>query len=373
MTKNILLISDVFISTDGGSLLLDRTLKLFDGNKLEFYFQDSRLSFFCKLLVRISFCRISKRIRSIESLSFIYIFLYYKLLVKVLYRDLSRIYSSGNIDIVVTSSNDILPLLGSMLSKDFGAQYHVMFQDLPQTFKVSSREKKIIISNMKIWTDAITSYDAVSDEMNEYLKKQTSCNVKNFVNYGSVGFNNFNSEINCTSPIVSSMCFIGSPRFKNEMQVFIDGVERAFGDSVHISSFSRDALPFSKVKNEGYFHDQDQLIEVLSKFDLAYVPLSFKKEDKLLVSTSFPSKIQAYLRAGVPIFAHGPKYATNVIFVNKYQVGISCTEMNPEKICQSLVDYANNFPLRKIHAENTLKVVSEKFDRVARKLFYSSL
>ena len=62
----------------------------------------------------------------------------------------------------------------------------------------------------------------------------------------------------------------------------------------------------------------------LQAHDLLFVTMPFGERNTSFCRTSFPSKIITYIKVQVPIFAFGPEYATNIQFVNRYNVGLSC-------------------------------------------------
>ena len=76
---------------------------------------------------------------------------------------------------------------------------------------------------------------------------------------------------------------------------------------------------------------QDKLIEELKKMDLLYCPYWFDKKYKKPSRLSFPGKIVTYLKVGRPILMHGPKYASPLIFVKKYNAAYVSETDNEEE------------------------------------------
>jgi hypothetical protein len=62
----------------------------------------------------------------------------------------------------------------------------------------------------------------------------------------------------------------------------------------------------------------------LASTDVAYVPYWFDRRHAWAAQTAFPSKISAYVAAGVPVFYHGPRQSSPADFLRRYPVGLSC-------------------------------------------------
>jgi hypothetical protein len=87
-------------------------------------------------------------------------------------------------------------------------------------------------------------------------------------------------------------------------------------------------------------------IKSLRQTDIAYVPYWFDHGHSHIVKTAFPSKISAYVAAGIPILYHGPKESTPTDFMDKYKIGLCCHSLNPNDILQSIRSLLLNQELR---------------------------
>jgi glycosyltransferase involved in cell wall biosynthesis len=70
--------------------------------------------------------------------------------------------------------------------------------------------------------------------------------------------------------------------------------------------------------------------------DVGYCPYWFDPAFHRLVITSFPSKLIAYLSAGVPVFYHGPAGGTPAAFLARYPAGVSCHSLDPAEVATTL-------------------------------------
>lgn len=76
----------------------------------------------------------------------------------------------------------------------------------------------------------------------------------------------------------------------------------------------------------------DEVPPLLNRATLAYLPYWFDRCRSLAVRTSFPSKMSAYLAAGVPVLYHGPEHSTPAEFVSRYPVGVCCHTLRPSDL-----------------------------------------
>jgi len=78
--------------------------------------------------------------------------------------------------------------------------------------------------------------------------------------------------------------------------------------------------------------DVELIPEVLQKAHILFLPLSFKAEQRGIVSTSLPTKFSEYLASGVPILVHAPPYATVTRFSKEYDCALVVDEADLEKL-----------------------------------------
>lgn len=80
----------------------------------------------------------------------------------------------------------------------------------------------------------------------------------------------------------------------------------------------------------------EESLRRLSEADLGYCPYWFDSERSRIVSTSFPSKLIAYLSCGVPVFYHGPIEGTPTAFLARFPAGVACHTLDPAGIAAAL-------------------------------------
>jgi hypothetical protein len=83
-----------------------------------------------------------------------------------------------------------------------------------------------------------------------------------------------------------------------------------------------------EVKVTGWLEGRDYN-QALEDTDLSLSILTFAEQAKVISMTSFPTKISSNLEAQRPILAFSPSYSSTTNFVNEYQCGVACTELNP--------------------------------------------
>lgn len=93
------------------------------------------------------------------------------------------------------------------------------------------------------------------------------------------------------------------------------------------------SAPF--VETVGPLSLRDTLRE-LAATDVAYVPYWFDRRHAWAAKTAFPSKISAYVAAGVPVMYHGPSDSSPAIFLRRYPVGLSCHSLESAEIQRTL-------------------------------------
>lgn len=86
---------------------------------------------------------------------------------------------------------------------------------------------------------------------------------------------------------------------------------------------------------------QEEAVRVLAKVDVAYLPYWFDERYRIATRLSFPSKLSAYVAAGIPVFYHGPDESSVTSFFNRYPIGVCCHSLSTSDIQASLVKFTN--------------------------------
>lgn len=107
------------------------------------------------------------------------------------------------------------------------------------------------------------------------------------------------------------IAFAGEDYAKQEIEIFLSGLatanNRIFDRPVEFHYFGKTTLnhkTFDYV-NRGRI-PAEELVEILSEFDFAFLPYPTDPEMALVSETSFPSKLTSYVAAGLPILYLGP-------------------------------------------------------------------
>lgn len=79
-----------------------------------------------------------------------------------------------------------------------------------------------------------------------------------------------------------------------------------------------------------------ETLRLLSGMDVGYVPYWFAEQYREVVEVTFPSKMAAYVAAGLPVLYHGPRYAAVSSFIDRYPLGLQCHSLDHEEITGSL-------------------------------------
>lgn len=93
--------------------------------------------------------------------------------------------------------------------------------------------------------------------------------------------------------------------------------------------------PTMPIEHIGWI-EQDDLVSMLGRADLAYVAYWFHEQYSDTVRLSFPSKASAVAAAGLPIFFHGPQRSSVVRFLKKHPMGVACTSLEASDIVERL-------------------------------------
>ncbi len=103
----------------------------------------------------------------------------------------------------------------------------------------------------------------------------------------------------------------------------------------------------NKIKILGWV-SQLELEKYVSTSNYAYVPYSFKKENNVFVSTSFPNKVTSFLKLGIPIIHHGPAISSVSNFIKKYGVGFNVNTNEKSIVEKCIRNIANNSDINKM-------------------------
>jgi hypothetical protein len=103
-----------------------------------------------------------------------------------------------------------------------------------------------------------------------------------------------------------------------------------------------------------------ETLRALSECDAAYVPYWFAARRRMAARTAFPSKLSAYVAAGVPVMYHGPRESSPSIFLLRYKVGLSCHSLDRAEIQSTLRSLLFDPQLRQTIATEQTRALREQ-------------
>ncbi len=118
----------------------------------------------------------------------------------------------------------------------------------------------------------------------------------------------------------------------------------------------------------------DELLSLLGKSDLAYLPYWFDQKFEQAVRHCFPNKFSTYLAAGCPILFHGPSNSSPQHFLNRYKVGLGCNSLNREAVSSTLNRFVLDSAFQANYREARRKAIASEFsEEVVRERFAAFL
>ena len=90
--------------------------------------------------------------------------------------------------------------------------------------------------------------------------------------------------------------------------------------------------------------------------------MSFEKEMRRFMTTSFPSKILDYCRYGKPLFFWGPEYSTAVQFARSQNLGPAVCDPDPAACVLQIERYALDKTAQRVSATKAMELSRTIFD-----------
>lgn len=103
-----------------------------------------------------------------------------------------------------------------------------------------------------------------------------------------------------------------------------------------------------------------EALNALAATDVAYVPYWFDRRRAWAAKTAFPSKLSAYVAAGVPVLYHGPADSSPAIFLRRYPVGMSCHSLQSGDIRRTLRTLLCDQEVRESAAKERRRALDEQ-------------
>ena len=153
----------------------------------------------------------------------------------------------------------------------------------------------------------------------------------------------------------SMLCqFSSSLRSTQSGRLFIAGRSQYWLDN-WLPRHSPDDIYLGAISNE-------ELLAHYNTMSAALVPLSFNPKHKMLVSTSFPSKLTELSKSRLPIILWAPQYSAAYQTLNKYHAAILCTSPSPEHLIQLIRDSLSNEQLLLDMSNNAFQMYQDLFE-----------
>ena len=212
-------------------------------------------------------------------------------------------------------------------------ELHYISLDIPWTYKNSLVNKRLLMAEFSLYKKRIKSCECCTNEMRDGLGLHLTAD-KVFVTYSSLdlitsskaffGSGDSRRMRIRTDNEELSLMFAGNLRFRAELVEALEIIYQA-GSRFILHLYSSSRLTKPGVVNHG-FVDQKVLDEAAESVDFGIVTLGTSSSDKLVSSTSFPSKTFQYLRCGLPLLVIAPQDSALVGVVNKYNLGLVLTK-----------------------------------------------
>lgn len=274
-----------------------------------------------------------------------YYFFYPRLIIKTL-NDLDLL----KFDIVWIEHVKHNVIIANYLIKS-GHKVHLSTNDF---YSVNSKyfEHNFILKNIFKWNlENAMSQDFISDAMIEYCYEH-NYKIKNYIKlWLNQEVSGFNSATLNKDRI--NILFYGNPHCTKNIREFSKYCTNSKSISLKIfgPSYLRKYVDESNVINVHGFIGFNELVSHIELSNFVYVPYSFDKKDRVVVSTSLPSKLIAALQIGTPIIAHCPPYSSLASLVKKFNLGIVIETLDiPESILD--IEFLGSYDSWKVNCRN---------------------
>jgi len=310
----------------------------------------------------------------------LYIALFYA---KILARKIHQIVDRKSIDKLWINNGVLTVLTLTRLLKKPFIPYHVSIFDDPlhnRNYKVyGERLENDFVEILK----TSTSLDVTVPDLKDYYVENRFIQSTHPVGISHGGYfkESIKEEIEIR-PQVKKICLTGHIFWLESFLVFCSAVEKVCMDNgieIHVFSNKNSQLLLRiKKRLEKYsdfvsikpFVPENEIIDTITKYDLAYIQMSFHKDDKHKCITSFPSKTYNYLSSTVPILLHSPDYAAISKFLKGSNLCHSINTIRPDEIDCAFKGILNFAPRNSIHKNviefNNRPNINSHFDNLIK-------
>jgi glycosyltransferase involved in cell wall biosynthesis len=106
----------------------------------------------------------------------------------------------------------------------------------------------------------------------------------------------------------------------------------------------------------------DRIPEVLATASVLFLPFSFQPEQRLIVSTSLPTKVPEYLAAGIPILVHAPAYSSIARYAQEEGWGLVVETPDNDHLSEGLHRIMRDQKLRERLSDAALRCAAMNHD-----------
>jgi glycosyltransferase involved in cell wall biosynthesis len=148
---------------------------------------------------------------------------------------------------------------------------------------------------------------------------------------------------------------------------------------LHIYSIDKNVKFMSKISNlkSVEIHEAvpvDEIPSLITKFDIAFLPIDFTKEGIAYAKYSISTKTSEYMISGVPILLFAPENVALTKYARENKCMFTVSENNADKLFDALNLLINDKNLRSTLAQNSIAVAKSTSDAlVVRKKFQNAL
>ncbi len=206
-------------------------------------------------------------------------------------------------------------------------------------------ESKFLELFFKKLINMASSFDFISDGMVEYYKSKYGLSSEYYMVLW-IGPDIASKSVDILNNEIKNIVFYGSIHGFDTFYKFCDAIEKLNMTknkkiSLHIFSefnYKYFEKKYTFIKYKGSLPN-NALVEEILNYDLVYIPMFFDKKYEIVSHTSISSKMILAINAGLPVFSHAPKNSANSIFVEKYNLGITCDHINTEIISSKISNF----------------------------------
>ncbi|MCA9138975.1 MAG: hypothetical protein KDB00_19520, partial [Planctomycetales bacterium] len=164
--------------------------------------------------------------------------------------------------------------------------------------------------------------------------------------------------------------FAGSVTAKPQLELLQEALDRVDwqinGREIRLDLYGlRFVLHSRTARNVRYcgYRSVDDTVAALSETaDLLFMPQPFDKQSASFTELSFPTKLSTYFAAGRPVLLISPPKSSLGEFFDKHPFGVWCSEMNADRLLESLRTIATDPHLQQAATETIKRLLQDSFN-----------